>query len=72
MFTSKITIGSENCKENHSFVCTEYFVERPDSEKSCRFVQMGLVWFEHILLNLFSKGLGTSSQTYFALSLYIF
>ena len=30
-----------------------------------------LVWFEHILLNLFSKGQGTSSQTYFALSLYI-
>ena len=26
-----------------------------------------LVWFEHILLNILSKGLGTSSQTYFAL-----
>ena len=26
-------------------------------------------WFEHILLNLFSKGLGTSSQTYFAIFL---
>ena len=28
-----------------------------------------LVWFEHILLNILSKGWGTSSQTYFALSL---